>query len=179
MSLGYRGQALNFVESFTHRVDMDSMSASTVMVCTILAIAMAGGMLRGSEPDGDDVRKLAELDLKQLSEIPIVSAARHAQSREDSPRSVSVVTSEEIRRRNFRNVPEAVASVAGVFLQQTNYAGGSPIIRGMVGNRILIMINGIRLNNGTYRLGPNQYLNQIDINQVERIEVVRGAGSVL
>ena len=41
------------------------------------------------------------------------------------------------------------------------------------------MINGIRMNNGTYRLGPNQYLNQIDINQVERIEVVRGAGSVL
>jgi len=127
----------------------------------------------------NQVQKLAELDLKALSEIPIVSAARHEQNRADSPRSVSVITAEEIRRRNFRNVPEAVANLAGVYLQQTNYGGGSPIIRGMVGNRILIMINGIRLNNGTYRLGPNQYLNQIDINQVERIEVVRGAGSVL
>jgi iron complex outermembrane receptor protein/hemoglobin/transferrin/lactoferrin receptor protein len=143
------------------------------------AIWMAGVVFGGSDPGADQVRELAQLDLKQLSEIQIVSAARHEQNRADSPRSVSLITGEEIRRRNFRNVPEAVAGVAGVYLQQTNYGGGSPIIRGMVGNRILVMINGIRLNSGTYRLGPNQYLNQIDINQVERIEVVRGAGSVL
>jgi outer membrane receptor protein involved in Fe transport len=49
----------------------------------------------------------------------------------------------------------------------------------MVGNRILILLNGIRLNNATYRYGPNQYLSFIDINQVARIEIVRGAGSVL
>ncbi|MEO8658497.1 MAG: TonB-dependent receptor [Bryobacteraceae bacterium] len=114
-----------------------------------------------------------------LSEIPIVSAARHQQNRGDSPRAVSVITAKEIRRRNFRNIPEAVAGLTGVFLQQTNYAGGSPIIRGMVGNRLLLMLNGIRLNNATFRLGPNQYLNFIDIHQVERIEIVRGTGSVL
>jgi outer membrane receptor protein involved in Fe transport len=126
-----------------------------------------------------DVKSLAGLDLLKLREIPVVSAARHEQNAQHSPRAVSVITAEEIRRRNFRTVPEAIAGLTGVFLQQTNYAGGSPIIRGMVGNRVLILLNGIRLNNGTYRLGPNQYLNFIDINQVERIEVVRGAGSVL
>jgi hemoglobin/transferrin/lactoferrin receptor protein len=128
---------------------------------------------------GDDIQRLADMDLMKLSQIPVVSAARHEQNRAESPRSVSVITAEEIRRRNFRNIPEAVAGLTGVFLQQTNYGGGSPIIRGMVGNRILIMLNGIRLNNGTYRLGPNQYLNSIDINLVDRIEIVRGAGSVL
>lgn len=153
---------------------MSHVALGPILVAAIATVAHGDG-----DPDVERIRKLAQLDLKQLSEIPIVSAARHSQSRVDSPRFVSVVTSEEIRRRNFRNVPEAVASVAGVYLQQTNYGGGSPIIRGMVGNRILVMINGIRLNNGTYRLGPNQYLNQIDINQVDRIEVLRGAGSVL
>ena len=64
-------------------------------------------------------------------------------------------------------------------MQETNDGAGSPIIRGLVGNQILILIDGIRLNNGAYRLGPNQYLNTIDLNQIERIEVVRGAGSVL
>ena len=64
-------------------------------------------------------------------------------------------------------------------MQETNDGGGSPIIRGLVGNQILILVDGIRLNNGAYRLGPNQYLNTIDLNQIERIEVVRGAGSVL
>ncbi|MBS1829200.1 MAG: TonB-dependent receptor [Acidobacteria bacterium] len=137
-----------------------------------LCVATQAGLGQSRNP-------LADLDLEKLAQIPIVSAARHEQSRMGSPRSVSVVTSEEIRRRNFRTVPEAVGSVAGVYLQETNYAGGSPIVRGMVGNRILLLINGIRLNNGMYRLGPNQYLNQIDIDQVDRIEVVRGAGSVL
>src|SRR5688500_11185965 len=101
----------------------------------------------------EEVRKLAELELKQLAELPIVSAARHRQSKSDSPRAVSVITAEQIRKRNFRNVPEAISELSGVFLQQTNYAGGSPIIRGVVGNRILILLNGIRLNNATFRLG--------------------------
>lgn len=164
---------------FLFYVDLNTMRMSSARIGSILALGMAGVLFGESEPEVEQMRKLAQLDLKQLSEIPIVSAARHVQSRADSPRSVSLITAEEIRRRNYRNVPEAVASVAGVYLQQSNYGGGSPIIRGMVGNRILVMINGIRMNNGTYRLGPNQYLSQIDINQVERIEVVRGAGSVL
>ena len=48
-----------------------------------------------------------------------------------------------------------------------------------MGHQILILIDGIRLNNAIFRLGPNQYLNTIDVNQIERIEVVRGTGSVL
>ena len=55
----------------------------------------------------------------------------------------------------------------------------SSIVRGLIGNRILILVDGIRINNAIYRLGPNQYLNTIDIHRVERIEVLRGPGSVL
>lgn len=148
------------------------MHGSRGFVLLVIATASWAGETAGRA-------SLADLDLKELMEIPIVSAARHRQSRAETPRSVSVITGEEIRRRNFRNVPEAVAGLTGVFLQQTNYGGGSPILRGMIGNRILLLVNGVRMNNGTYRLGPNQYLNLIDIHRVERIEVVRGAGSVL
>ncbi len=52
-------------------------------------------------------------------------------------------------------------------------------MRGLVGNRVLILVDGVRLNNGIYRLDPKQYLNTIDIHQIERIEVVRDPGSVL
>lgn len=137
--------------------------------------------LAGSPAAGQraTLQELASLDLEALANVPVVSAARHEQRREDSPRAISVITAEEIRRGNFRNIPEALVEMAGVFLQQTNYAGGSPIIRGMIGNRILILVDGVRLNNSSYRLGPNQYLNFIDVRRVERIEVIRGNGSVL
>lgn len=128
-------------------------------------------------PDG--LTKLKDLGIEDLLNVKAVSAVRHEQRQLDSPRSMSVITGEELRRRNFRTVPEALQEIVGVMVQETNYAGGSPIIRGMVGNRILILVDGIPVNSGSFRLGPNQYLNTIDISQVERIEIVRGAGSVL
>ena len=121
----------------------------------------------------------AELELTELLKVRAVTGARHDQRLVDSPRQIAVITAEEIRQRNYRSTPEAIADIAGVFVQETNDGGGSPIIRGLVGNQILILVDGIRLNNSAYRLGPNQYLNTIDLNQIERIEVVRGAGSVL
>jgi len=158
---------------------MDRSMRAMVLLAIAFALEIFGLQARAFATEDTEVKHLAGLDLIRLKEIPVISAARHEQDQAKSPRSISIITANEIRLRNFRNVPEAVAGLTGVFLQQTNYAGGSPIIRGMVGNRVLIMINGIRLNNGTYRLGPNQYLNTIDINMVERIEVLRGAGSVL
>lgn len=48
----------------------------------------------------------------------------------------------------------------------------------MTGNQTLLLIDGIRLNNSTYRYGPNQYFNTIDLFSIEKIEVLRGSGSV-
>ena len=121
----------------------------------------------------------AEAELTELLTVRAVTGARHDQRLIDSPRQIAVVTREDLRRRNYRSTADALSDVVGVFVQETNDGGGSPIIRGLVGNQILILVDGIRLNNSSYRLGPNQYLNTIDLNQIERIEVVRGAGSVL
>lgn len=119
------------------------------------------------------------LSLEELLNVKVVTAGRREQRPFDSPRSISIVTAADLRRRNYRSTPEAIQELAGVLLQQTNDGGGSPIIRGLTGNQVLLLIDGIRLNNAIYRFGPNQYLNTIDIEQVERIEVIRGPGSVL
>ena len=146
----------------------------------LLPILLALAMLRplGAAQNGSS-GNLAQLNLEDLLNVRVVSGSRHEQRQIESPRSMSVVTGDEIRRRNYRTIPDALNSLAGVMVQYTNYGGGAPIIRGLIGNRILILIDGIRINNAIYRLGPNQYLNTIDINRVERIEVVRGPGSVL
>jgi outer membrane cobalamin receptor len=76
------------------------------------------------------------------------------------------------------NTPELLLSVPGVFLQRTNQGGGSAFVRGLTGNQTLLILDGIRFNNSTFRYGPNQYLNTIDPFSLDQIEVVRGSGSV-
>ncbi len=78
----------------------------------------------------------------------------------------------------IRTVPEALLGTTGVFVQKTTHGGGSPFLRGLTGNQTLMLIDGIRLNNSTYRYGPNQYLNTVDPFIINQIEIFRGGGSV-
>jgi hemoglobin/transferrin/lactoferrin receptor protein len=153
---------------------MKSEKVKILAIFLLLSLPMSLAQAQGS-PE----QSAAEFELTELLQVRAVTGARHDQRLIDSPRQIVVVTAQEIRRRNYKSTPDALSDIVGVFVQETNDGAGSPIIRGLVGNQILILVDGIRLNNGAYRLGPNQYLNTIDLNQVERIEVVRGAGSVL
>lgn len=95
------------------------------------------------------------------------------------PQLVSPITSEEIIEKNFRTTPESLQEMPGILVQETAYGHGSPFIRGLTGKHILILVDGVRFNNSTFRFGPNQYFNNIDPGVVKRIEVVRGPSSVL
>lgn len=77
-----------------------------------------------------------------------------------------------------RTLPEALMGASGIFIQKTNHGGGSAFIRGLTGNQTLILLDGIRLNNSTFRYGPNQYLNTVDLFSIEKVEVAKGIGAV-
>lgn len=115
----------------------------------------------------------------KLEKEIVVTARRTETDWFDTPEAISVVKEEALFQEAPRSTPEAISGTTGVFLQKTNHGGGSPIIRGLIGNQNLLLIDGIRLNNATFRYGPNQYFNTIDPFMVERIEVLRGSGSVL
>ncbi len=116
--------------------------------------------------------------LIQLNQEVVVTAQRYETEAFTRPEAISVLGQRELRQRVPRSVPEALTGTTGIFLQKTNHGGGSPFIRGLTGQQTLLMVDGIRMNNTTFRSGPNQYLNTIDPQSVKRIEVVRGAGSV-
>ena len=115
----------------------------------------------------------------QEAKTTVVKAARSEDTATASPLLDVSVTGDELMRTNERSLPRALAKAAGVWVQETNLGGGAPVINGMLGNRIVIVMDGVRLNDSTTRLGPNQYLNSIPPEIVERIDVLRGPGSVL
>ncbi|MFZ9171246.1 MAG: TonB-dependent receptor plug domain-containing protein [Sediminibacterium sp.] len=113
----------------------------------------------------------------QLDSV-LVTSRNIKTSQVKTPYVISAIDQNQIRETNARTTPEALQGVAGVFLQKTNHGGGSAFIRGLTGNQTLLVIDGIRLNNATYRYGPNQYLNTIDMFTLEKLEVFKGIGAI-
>ena len=109
----------------------------------------------------------------------VVTALRSKEPATSTATGRVVATGEELRATGERSLPRAIGRATGVWVQETNLGGGAPFIRGLAGNQVLVVVDGIRLNDSTTRYGPNQSLNTIDPMIVERVEVIRGPSSVL
>jgi len=121
------------------------------------------------------------LSLAQDIVLPesVVFAPRAEDTVTTSVAKVHRVSGAELRATGERSLPRAIAKAAGVWVQETNLGGGAPVIRGLLGNQILVVVDGVRLNDSTTRYGPNQSLNMIDPAFVERVDLIRGANSVV
>jgi hemoglobin/transferrin/lactoferrin receptor protein len=113
----------------------------------------------------------------QLSEV-VVTAYRSNQSAFETPATIYVLNNKTLKTYQTRSTPESLMGAMSVFVQKTTHGAGSPFVRGLTGNQTLLLIDGIRLNNSTFRYGPNQYFNTIDAFTIDRVEVLAGSGSV-
>ena len=113
-----------------------------------------------------------------LEEI-VVTATRTQQDLTAAPNTVRTLSSQQLAEKQVRTLSEALRETPGVWVQKTSNGQGSPFIRGFTGFRNLALIDGVRFNNSTFREGPNQYWNTIDVLALERIELIPGQGSVL
>ncbi len=109
----------------------------------------------------------------------VILAPRASDAVTSTIAKVQHINGDELRATGERSLPRAIAKAGGVWLQETNQGGGAPVIRGLLGNQILIMVDGVRLNDSTTRYGPNQSLNMIDPSIVERVDLIRGANSIV
>lgn len=109
----------------------------------------------------------------------VVTASRSAEEIIDTPYTTDIITSDDLRDNATRSLPDAFLQVPGVLVQKTTTAHGSPYIRGFTGRQNLLLQDGIRLNNSTWRSGPVQYWNTLDSQAIERIELIKNQGSVL
>ncbi len=110
----------------------------------------------------------------------VVTATRRESSLLDSPVSLTRIDFEELQRERLRRtLADGLLDLPSVMVQKTGHGQASPFVRGFTGHQAVMLVDGIRLNNSTFRSGPNQYWSTIDLYTVEAVEVVRGPGSVL
>lgn len=92
-------------------------------------------------------------------------------------RAASVVTAEELAERLPRSVPDALRGEPGVYVQQTAHGQASPYLRGLTGQQTVMFFDGVRLNNSTFRQGPNQYFFTVNSRTIDHLEIQRGSAS--
>jgi len=120
-----------------------------------------------------------------LSEVTVTSAAGFEQKITDAPASISVITKEELEKKPYTNLLDAVREIEGIDLGETRdkTGQGSISIRGMGGDYTLVLIDGRRQNNvgDIYpnSFGGNQQNHIPPLDMVERIEVIRGPMATL
>ena len=109
----------------------------------------------------------------------IISANKFDENSRFIPRQIDVINEREIEFSNTQTTAELLQNTGNVLVQKSQQGGGSPIIRGFEANKVLIMIDGIRLNNAIFRGGHLQNVIRIDENMLNRVEVIYGSGSTI
>ncbi|NOT55723.1 MAG: TonB-dependent receptor, partial [Deltaproteobacteria bacterium] len=114
----------------------------------------------------------------RLSEITI-TATREERLLSEVSQAVSIVEQDDLARQTPSTLPDLLRGATGVFVQQTTPGQAAPIIRGLIGSSVLMLVDGMRLNSAFFRPAPNQYFALIDPYNIDRLEIVRGPGSTL
>lgn len=153
-----------------HAVFARSFMASAISVVSV-------GMLSGAA-------FAAEPAIKSLDKV-VVSAAGYEQKITDAPASISVITAEEMSKKPYMTLLDAVRELEGVDIGETRDKTGQGTIsmRGMGSDYTLILVDGKRQNNHgdiyPNSFGGNQFGHIPPIDAIERIEVIRGPASTL
>ena len=116
--------------------------------------------------------------ITQMDDI-VISASKWEQNKNEVPNKIVEVTPADISFAQPPTTADALALSGQVFIQKSQLGGGSPIIRGFSANSVLIVVDGVRMNNAIFRSGNLQNVINLDANILEGSEVVFGPASVL
>lgn len=159
-----------------------SKNVSNVMVATILLViifvVLAFCPVIGSD-FSDDV---ADLDLQSLLDDIVVSASKHKETLEEAPANVFIITREMINNYGFQSIGEALSIVPGIYTTD-NYTLMQVGVRGVSffgdwNSRVMVLVDG-RPTNEQYGGTSSLDVSGVDINNIDRIEIIKGPSSTL
>ena len=132
---------------------------------------------------GYAAKDLEQMSIEELMNIRVVGASKYEQKQQQAAASVSVITRKDIRTYGWRTLNQALASLPGIhttYDYQYEYLGTRGFSQpGDFNSRVLITINGNRINDATYDQGPTGRDFPLDIDLIERIEFIPWSGSTI
>ena len=151
----------------------------------MLALSFAPGAASAENNPNPKTADLTELPLEALMnlEVPkVYAASKIEQKTTEAPASATVVTSDEIKKFGYRTLADVLQSVQGFnvsYDRDYDFLGTRGISLGDANNRVLLLVNGHRVNNNytdNAAIGTDFIL---DVDLVDRVEVIRGPSAVL
>src|SRR5688572_12788476 len=161
-------------------------SVGGTIVCAMLTTRdLAAATEPGTEsPAKDDAELLSNLSMDELLNVRVTSvysASKHEQKIAQAPAAVSIITADDFKKFGYRNLAEALRSVRGFYAandRNYSYLGIRGFNRpGDYNTRVLLMVDGHRMNDNIYdsaQIGAEDFL---DVDLIDRVEVIRGPSS--
>ena len=115
---------------------------------------------------------------EQLDEV-VMSISKWEQQKKDIPHKIASMNARSIAFANPQTSADLLQNSGKVFVQKSQLGGGSPMIRGFATNRLLLTVDGVRMNNAIFRGGNVQNVIAIDPYSIKNTEVIFGPGSVI
>jgi len=115
------------------------------------------------------------IDLEEVK----ISVNRFEESARQQPAQVKQITKKDIAFQNSPNTADLLINSGDIFVQKSQGGGGSPVLRGFEASRVLLVVDGIRMNNAIYRSGHLQNVLRVDQAMLENTEVLFGPASLL
>ena len=109
----------------------------------------------------------------------VVSASKWEQKKDEVPNKITSIKAKEVAYLNAQTTADLLGNSNQVFIQKSQLGGGSPMIRGFSANSVLIVVDGVRMNNAIFRSGNLQNIISIDGNILDEAEIVFGPGSII
>lgn len=145
------------------------MKQFVTLICLIWSCSLACAQQKDSTDISTNIR---------LDEV-VVSVNRWEQNLREVPNRVSKIGLPVVQFQNPQTTADLLSVTNQVFIQKSQLGGGSPMIRGFATSRVLLVVDGVRMNNSIFRTGNVQNVISLDANTIEDAEVVFGPGSVV
>lgn len=127
---------------------------------------------------GSDMNVALKEKIMAFNEV-VISANKWEQDEDNVSQQIMSINKKTIRFQNPQTSADVLASSGEIFVQKSQLGGGSPKIRGFSANSVLLVVDGVRMNNAIFRSGNLQNVINIDANALESSEVIFGPGSVI